>query len=108
MGLNDTGEMLTWPRWLGRAAAFGLVVGLGAAMFSLGYGDEGDDARVAAVVGTGVVFGVGGLALGLWEQIRPTTAWFWRPAVWTSWWVWTIEIAVVGGLGYLAGTIAGG
>ena len=106
--MNDTDEMLTWPRWLGRAAAFGLVVALGAAMFALGYGDEGDGARVAAVVGTGVVFGVGGFALGLWEQIGPTSPWFWNPAVWTSWWVWMIELTVVGGLGYLAGTIAAG
>lgn len=106
MGLNDTGEMLTWPRWLGRAAAFGLVVGLGAAMFSLGRGHMGDGSSTAAVIGIGLVFAAGGFAVGLWEQIRPTGVWLTRSTVWTSWWLWIIEIAVVGGLGYLAGTIS--
>ena len=108
MGLNDTGEMLTWPRWFGRAAAFGLVVGLGAAMFLLGQGQAGDGSSTAAVIGIGLVFAVGGFGVGLWEQIRPTGVWLTRSTAWSSWWLWIIEIAVVGGLGYLAGTIASG
>lgn len=100
---------LTWPRWLGRAAAFGLVVGLGAVMFSLGRVHGGANLTSGGIVAVGVVFFVGGCGVALWEQIRPTNVrFFWRRTSWSSWPVWLIEIVAVGGLGFLAGTITQG
>jgi len=99
-------NLLTWPRWLGRAAAFAFVVGLAATMFSVGQRHGGADLSGAGIAAIGGVFAVGGFAVGLWEQIRPTSWGLWGHVVWQSRTVWLIEVIAAVGLGYLVGTIA--